>query len=156
MFLETLNVEGYKGFSESFAISFQKNLNVIVGENASGKTAIIDAIRLLLREDEFGFATTSDSDFHSPIKGDKQAAENFRINAQFGKLSDVEKVAFLPWSDLAGAASLSLQIDNKEIRGRYKRYVWGGASKSSIFEWGKLTQVKWLSSWKVCHFRKWY
>ncbi|MBW1967804.1 MAG: AAA family ATPase [Deltaproteobacteria bacterium] len=45
----------------------RKGLNVIVGENASGKTAIIDAIRLLLREDEFGHSPVTESDFHRPF-----------------------------------------------------------------------------------------
>jgi len=64
MYLRELHIEGYKGFREPFSVSLQKGLNVIVGENASGKTAIIDAIRLLLREDEFGHKPVNESDFH--------------------------------------------------------------------------------------------
>ena len=37
---------------------------------------------------------------------------------------------------MEGNASLTLLVDNKpNYRGRYKRALWGGASRSSMFEW---------------------
>ena len=110
-------------------------MNVIVGENASGKTAIVDAVRLLLREDEFGFSPIKDSDFYKGFSDGAIPASKIEICGQFGGLSGEEEIVFLPWSDLNGNAKLSLQIENRESHGRYKRQVWGGASKSSAFEW---------------------
>ncbi len=136
MYLNELRIEGYKGFRNSFSVSLQKGLNVIVGENASGKTAIIDAIRLLLREDEFGQTPVTESDFHRPFGRSQEPAQAFRLQAVFTRLSDEEHVAFLPWSDINGNASLTLLVDNKpNPRGRYKRTIWGGASQASMFEW---------------------
>ena len=54
MYLSEIHIEGYKIFKEDFTARFNKNLTVIVGENGTGKSAIIDAIRVLLSEDEFG------------------------------------------------------------------------------------------------------
>ena len=136
MYLRELQIEGYKGFREPFSVSLQRGLNVIVGENASGKTAIIDAIRLLLREDEFGHTPVNESDFHRPFDRSLKSAQAFRLRAEFADLSEKEHVAFLPWSDVNGDASLTLLADNKQNhRGHYKRTLWGGVSQASMFEW---------------------
>lgn len=136
MYLNELHIEGYKCFRNSFSVSLQKGLNVIVGENASGKTAIIDAIRLLLREDEFGYSQITESDFHRPFSLSQEPAQAFRLRAVFSELSDDEHVAFLPWSNLDGNAELTLLVDNKpNHRGHYNRTLWGGMSQASMFEW---------------------
>jgi predicted ATP-dependent endonuclease of OLD family len=43
-------------------------------------------------------------------------------------------VAFLPWVGASNTALLTLQAENKEIRGRFKKIIWGGNSKSSQFD----------------------
>ncbi len=136
MFLEKLKITGYKNFRDEFIVNFSKGLNVLVGENGVGKTAIIDAIRLMLLEDEFGRRGISESDFHRPFEEDAAAAESFRIQAHFGDLSREEMVAFLPWMDPKGNAKLTLDVDNKpKKQGRFRPFRWGGASRASAFEW---------------------
>lgn len=46
MYLSNIHIENYKGL-KSLTVNFHKDINVIVGENGGGKTALIDAIRLL-------------------------------------------------------------------------------------------------------------
>ena len=46
MYLSTIHIENYKGIKK-LNVNFQKDINVIIGENGSCKTALIDAIRLL-------------------------------------------------------------------------------------------------------------
>ncbi|MGV7801964.1 DUF2813 domain-containing protein, partial [Mycobacterium kansasii] len=73
---------------------------VLIGENGSGKSAIIDSIRLLLQEDEYGrLNALSKSDFWRPsTKGnDMVATEKFTIDCEFFGLSQVEQVTYLPW-----------------------------------------------------------
>jgi putative ATP-dependent endonuclease of the OLD family len=140
--IHELAIEGYKGFKESFQIVLQEGLNVIVGENASGKTAIVDAIRILLREDEFGRTPVTEKDFHRPFGPSSESVEAFRIRATFSELSEEEQIAFLPWSDLERHASLVLLVENKlDARGRNKRTRWGGSSQASIFEWELLDAI---------------
>jgi len=45
-----------------------------------------------------------------------------------------DKVAFLPWVGASDTALINLQAENKEIRGRFKKVIWGGKSKSSQFD----------------------
>lgn len=135
MYLENLTIEGYKNFCKPFEIKFSKGLNVLVGENSTGKSAIIDVLRLLLQENEFGRSLVSDKDFHTPFNDPRSPVNFFRICGFFNGLSEQEKVAFLPWTDDQGNATLTLQVENKlNSRGRFKWECWGGVSKSSMFE----------------------
>jgi putative ATP-dependent endonuclease of OLD family len=142
MFLENLKIEGYKNFGEPFEVQFSKGLNVVVGENGTGKSAIIDAIRLILMEDEFGRVGIKDTDFHRPFTAGAMPAESFRIITEFSELSKIEQVAFLPWTDLDGNAKLTLLANDEETKfGRYKRTLWGGESKASMFEYELFDKV---------------
>lgn len=46
MYLSSIHVENYKGI-KTLDVNFQKDINVIIGENGGCKTSLIDAIRLL-------------------------------------------------------------------------------------------------------------
>jgi len=66
MYLHKLGIEGFRCFGKTFDVDFMEGLNVVVGENGAGKTAIISAIRQLFHDSESGrFSVTSD-DFFSP------------------------------------------------------------------------------------------
>ena len=46
MYLSSIHIENYKGI-KTLDVKFQKDINVIIGENGGCKTSLIDAIRLL-------------------------------------------------------------------------------------------------------------
>ncbi len=146
MFLSKLNIKGYKGFNEEFSIEFNDGFTVLVGENGSGKSAIIDAIRLLLLEDEYGRTGVIDSNFHRSVEqpAKSKGANEIAIRSIFDDLDDNEQVAYLPWLDLHDThkAILNLKIENKEDQhGRFKRTVWGSDSATGIFEWELLNAI---------------
>ena len=134
MYLNKLVTKGFRCFDDTFTVEFKSGLNVIVGENGAGKTAIISAIRQLFVDSESGRYTVSDIDFYREFKKESLASNEFTIKANFDELDGDEKVAFLHWCDENGKASLNLQVENKEIRGRYKRSLWGGKSRTTAFE----------------------
>jgi len=51
-FLEDVNIEGFKSFSELTEMSFQPGIGVIIGNNGVGKSNILDAIVWALGEDD--------------------------------------------------------------------------------------------------------
>lgn len=135
MHLGSLNIEGYKPFRDLFQIKFSKGLNVLVGENGVGKSAVVDAVRLILLEDEFGRNLVAETDFYTPFDKPKDSVKFFRFHARFNELSKEESIAFLPWVEENQEATLTLHLENRLTpRGHFKWDHWGGASRSSMFE----------------------
>lgn len=64
MYLHSINISGFRIF-EDFSVVLDKNLNLIVGENNSGKTALIDAIRYALSTNSLDWIRIQDSDFRN-------------------------------------------------------------------------------------------
>jgi putative ATP-dependent endonuclease of the OLD family len=146
MYISELVIEGYRAFGQESAVKLNRGLTVLVGENGCGKSSVIDALRLLLLEDEYGRSGVSPSDFHRPIDqpASYKGADRIAVRCLFDELTEKESVAFLPWLDVLepDKASLSLVIENKQNdRGRFKRTIWGGASSSAAFEWPLLDAV---------------
>ena len=52
LFLEDVNIEGFKSFSELTNMGFQPGIGVIIGNNGVGKSNILDAIVWALGEDD--------------------------------------------------------------------------------------------------------
>jgi len=71
-------------------LEFQKGLNVLIGENDSGKSAIIDAIKLVLNTHSYEWLRITDEDFF-------QEVERFRIEIKFKDLADDEAKNFTEW-----------------------------------------------------------
>ncbi|CAM4044167.1 AAA family ATPase [Cohnella lubricantis] len=134
MYISRLNISGYKNCKENSEVRLNKGLNVLVGENGSGKTTIVNALRLILRENEFSYMNIDEDDFY--ISLDKQySAPDIRIDLTLDSLSSDEQVTFLTWCDADFKAQLHLEVNsNPNRKGYYKKEIWGGASKSSIFE----------------------
>lgn len=134
MHISNLKISGYKNTKETSTIKLNKGLNVLVGENGSGKTTIINALRHILREHEFSYMHINEDDFYISLDK-KYSAPIIRIDLTFEALSQDERVTFLTWCDADFKAQLHLEVkSNPTKKGIYKKEIWGGASKSSIFE----------------------
>ena len=135
MYISNIEIKGYRNFCEETSIEFHKGLNILVGENGTGKSSIIDAIRLLLAEDEYGRSGIRETDFHKAFTENAIASDYLQIQALFDGLNEEDKVVFLPWMTTEDNAQLTLRVENKpNSYGRYKRYLWGGVSRDSMFE----------------------
>ena len=80
-------------------VPFKEGVNVLVGENDSGKTTIIDAIRYALRTQSGEFIRFDEKDFHQNING-KRASE-FKIECLFDGLSPQDCGLFWEWIELS-------------------------------------------------------
>lgn len=132
MYISELAIDGYKSCRDKSIISFHPGLNILVGENASGKTTIIDAIRMVLRDQEIGYITEDDFYKAFDLENDKK---NICIDLKMSDLTLQEKVTFLTWCNADFDAELHLEVEkNPNNKGYYKRNTWGGKSKASAFE----------------------
>lgn len=71
-------------------LTFSKGTNVLVGENDSGKTAIVDAIRLVLGTQSIDWNRISFDDFHN-------STNRLRIEVYFEGLTEDEGKNFIEW-----------------------------------------------------------
>lgn len=99
MYLASIKIENYKGI-ELIETEFDSKLNIIIGENGCGKSAMIDAIRILYNIGEpIKEISVSFDDFHQKIlevSGDKtiQKSTLVTITYIFKGLSTAQKGAF--------------------------------------------------------------
>jgi len=78
-------------------LNFTPSLNVIIGENDSGKTAIIDAIKLVLKTHSYDYIKISDDDFF-------EGTNRLRIELTFKGLHSEEAKHFTEWLAWDGTA----------------------------------------------------
>jgi putative ATP-dependent endonuclease of OLD family len=71
-------------------VPFQKGLNVLIGENDSGKTAILDAIKLVLKTHAYEWIRVEESDFY--LQSNK-----LRIEITIKDLNTDEASHFTEW-----------------------------------------------------------
>ena len=99
MYLSNIKLWNFRKFGLEADIDIQKpnldlnltkGLNVIIGENDSGKTAIIDAVKLVLKTHSYDYIRVEDKDFH-------KNTEHFRIELTFEHLTSSEAKNFTEW-----------------------------------------------------------
>lgn len=90
MYLQELRISNFRCFSDPQTIEFSKGINVLVGENDSGKSAIIDAIRIVMGTTDQGWYRIEPTDFNAERK-DVEIA----ITLKFSDLSKAEQASFL-------------------------------------------------------------
>lgn len=118
LILENFRVYGGQAEGKHLELKFKRGLTVLVGENDSGKTAVVDALRLLLGTTSQDYFRISEEDFH---KADGNVSADFQIYCRFESLSDEEAARFLEWLSLevpTPALELTLRASRVKRRNR--------------------------------------
>lgn len=89
-------------------VNFHEGVNVIIGKNDSGKTAIIDAIRYVLHTKSGEYVAIDDKDFYKPNNGARST--QLKIECLFRGLSANDAGLFLEY------LSLEDDTDNKKVQ----------------------------------------
>lgn len=93
MYISELKIRNFRSFSDDEnIIEFNPGLNVLVGENDSGKSAILDAIRLVLGTTDLGWNAVEEKDFFN-----EDTSREILIVLRFSDLSETEKATFLEY-----------------------------------------------------------
>jgi len=104
MYLSNIKLWNYRKFGADAELDLEKpnldlnltkGLNVIIGENDSGKTAIIDAIKLVLKTHSYDYIRFEDKDFY-------KTTNRFRIELTFEGLTPDEAKNFTEWLGWTG------------------------------------------------------
>jgi putative ATP-dependent endonuclease of OLD family len=90
-----MNGEAFESAEPGLNVRFQQGVNVLIGENDSGKTTIIDAIRYVLRTQSMEYIQIEDKDFHQDDSGYRKT--EMKIECTFRGFTDTEAGHFLEW-----------------------------------------------------------
>lgn len=75
-------------------VPFNKGMNILIGENDSGKSAIIDAVKLVLKTHAYEWIKVEESDFFSI---GNQISPILRIELEFSGITNAEASNFTEW-----------------------------------------------------------
>lgn len=92
MYLATLSIANFRKLKE-VQIQFQPGLNIIVGANNVGKTAVVDALRALLAGHDEPPPRLDTDDLHRPKEGDP--AGDITFHYVFRDLAPDDEADFL-------------------------------------------------------------
>lgn len=96
MYIAELRIDNFRCFGEGerrFILPLSAGLTALVGENDTGKTAVIDALRFVLGTRDQEYFRVEDTDFHWPV-AEKERRTEIRIRCQFDGLTTHDKGAF--------------------------------------------------------------
>ena len=147
MYLSKLRIWNFRRYSmkgDSFdssmpgiEVDFKEGLNVLIGENDTGKTAIIDAIRYVLRTQSGEYFTLDEKDFHKQDENTQRATE-LKIECRFDDLSIADAGAFLEWCDYDTTSKkqyLVVRLYAKRVDGRIIQRFGVGENASFQMDW---------------------
>lgn len=96
MYISELGIENFRCFGEGnkrLVIELGDGLTTLVGENDTGKTAIVDAIRFALGTRDQEYLRVNDGDFHLP-PGSVERRKEICVQCKFDGLTADDKSAF--------------------------------------------------------------
>jgi putative ATP-dependent endonuclease of OLD family len=96
LFISEIRIENFRLFgsgNDAFVLCLNPGLTALVGDNDAGKTAIIDAIRYVLRTTDQEYVQLESTDFYQP-SGGKDCADHISIRCKFEGLLPQDRGAF--------------------------------------------------------------
>ncbi|MNW41210.1 DNA replication and repair protein RecF [compost metagenome] len=133
MYLSELSIWNFRKYGSSaptetgktgpgLSVKFNSDLNIIVGENDSGKTAIIDALKLVLTTQSNDFIKLEYEDFHLPIGEtmEEKRTDSLEIQCIFRGLKPEEAKNFLEWLSFESIDKEKRYLLKVTLKGRRK------------------------------------
>jgi putative ATP-dependent endonuclease of OLD family len=133
LFISKIGLKNFRGFGNNrIEIPFSKGINTLIGENNTGKTSIIDAIRICFSLGKYGREVYfSLSDFHVDRFGIR--ADEAVIDFYFNELSAPVIEIVDPHNITEGELHVRFFTIKEQNGGeRIKYIIWGGVDDSNI------------------------
>lgn len=131
--LELFNFRKFGGCGKEpgLSITFHQGLNALIGENDAGKTAIIDAIKIVLLTQSNEYIRITDDDFYS---NEERRADECRINLTFSDFSENEAKNFIEYLTIDNHKDKTLKIEQRNTTNiRLKLYYRAWKEKNKIY-----------------------
>ncbi len=130
MYLSKFSIKGYRSIKE-LDLTFHKGVNIIIGENNSGKTAIIDALRLCLSYgNQFrDIYLDKDRDFYIDTEDSTKDANEIRFDLIFEKDDDFESAVFTDF------VSQDPDVKERQTIQLHFRYYYEERNEKRILRW---------------------
>jgi len=137
MYVKRLCIKNFRGISD-LTVCFQPGVNVIIGENNSHKTTVMDALRLCFQQgDQQRSLYVTKDDFYVARNGNR--ANDIAFTLRFGGLTDNDKAIFVELLSLGDTGdgdelvlhvrySISMKHGIERIRTR----LFGGDSETPV------------------------
>ncbi|MFD0964231.1 ATP-dependent nuclease [Pseudofulvibacter geojedonensis] len=141
MHLSNLRLWNFRKFGDNSAIDLEKpnlnlnfttGINVMIGENDSGKSAIIDAIKLTLKTHSYEWFRLDWDDFYD-------GSDRLRIELRFDNLSDDEAKNFTEWLGWNGEGDNAipyLRLIYDGTRNLEDQYIYPSEIRAGVDETG--------------------
>jgi len=142
MYLHRIYAKNFRAFGDGTSVpelnwELNKRMNILIGENDAGKSAIIDAIRLVLWTTSFEFIRLYEHDFH--VVGATRTS-TLEIEATFKDLNLGQESSVLEWLtyEIDGTRSLTLNLQARRLppqgkhRGRINTVVRAGKNGTGL------------------------
>ncbi|MCK4678002.1 MAG: AAA family ATPase [Bacteroidales bacterium] len=138
MFLKTLNIKNFRAIKE-LIVDFNDGVNILIGENNSGKTAVIDALRIC-----YGYGSqwraeyVKQSDFHIDKHNHTDQLPDVEFHLYFELQQEVEAGWFNDLLSVNKDNKQELQlhfryyVDEKRGTERIRYQVWGGDNEGQM------------------------
>jgi len=149
MYISRLVIRNFRAF-EFIELNFNEGLNVIIGENNSGKSALIDALRICLGhgKSDNGIYIQETDLYLDPNNPEHKSNEiQFDLIFEFGK-EPIEKECFYdfisqdPETDHQTAQlHLKYKLEKTAKRKFFKRSVWGGDNEGQQIPYEALQEI---------------
>lgn len=127
MYLADLTIKNFRKLRD-VTLKFQPGLNVLVGPNNVGKSAVVDALRTLLAGHDEPYPRLNVSDRHRPIEGEPTGDIHFHF--VFKDLSLEDEADFIaalkPCGDNTMEAHIHVRYADADQTGRFKVKRWCG------------------------------
>ncbi|MBK3758728.1 AAA family ATPase [Pseudomonas aeruginosa] len=127
MYLAELTIKNFRKLRDA-KLEFQPGLNVLVGPNNVGKSAVVDALRTLLAGHEEPYPRLDIADRHRPTEGESEGDISFHF--VFKDLSHDDEADFIaalqPSTDNSMEAHIHVRYTDADQTGRFRVKRWCG------------------------------
>lgn len=151
MHINKLIINNFRVFN-CLELSFNKGVNILIGENNSGKTAIIDALRICLgygKSDNSIFIQESDIHINRLDPNQQNKEIRFDLIFEINDNNPIERQCFYDFisQDKDNPKKQTIQIHFKftqESSGKkkyFKRVIWGGDNEGQLIPYEALQEI---------------